>query len=491
MLLSPLTRVNFQLAGGWRQNMLIAGAYLALVVLISNVAYRSSEPGDRNTITTVLLTIITVVQGLIVLLLAPGAVRKAVLRDFQTGMIDSHRVTPLSGLNLVLGYLTGPTSQALLLYGVGLLLGGYFAGAYGQSLGFTGLMLSGWYFSQLCMLTLALLLSALVLLSALASDGKTNIMALLVIVGVLGGWFLLPFVPGLALLLGVMSAGLLIQMLGRTGPITSNSMVTAWAMVLQVALTLILLRAACRKIRAPDRALFSIRLGLILLTVMGVTLVLGWHFFSDIAGLFGPSYATSAQWFGSTTAFLLVALFPLAAVATERYRRGRVTALTTNRPPAMLDTVDLLPILLTIMTFAVMGLMLPVGLELRLHHERLTVALPLIAAVALSLWTDYACIYITLVRGKRMFWILVLSWATLKGVPLMVEGAAAVIAEMAGQGMEISWQFAGFSPIGTLIVVSEEQNPWPGLAAQLVIAVLGTVLALRLRRKLLPTEYRI
>jgi hypothetical protein len=220
MSFRALTSANFQLSGGWRQNVVIVGLYAVMTAALATLAYRTAKPADYGDVSAVCLSLITAIQGVVVLLIAPGAVRKAVLRDFQTGMIESHRLTPLSGLSLVLGYLTGPTAQAFLVYATGLLLGGMFAGAYGQSLGFAGVALSAWYGGQLCLLMLGLLVTALSLLAALASAGKANLMVLLLLFGVFGGWFVLPFVPGLALLAGVMSGGWLIGLFVRGGPMS-------------------------------------------------------------------------------------------------------------------------------------------------------------------------------------------------------------------------------------------------------------------------------
>lgn len=480
MLLSPLTRVHFQLSGGWRHNALIVGVYVLLAFALSGLVYHNTPPDDHAEVSRTFLMIIGAVQCVLALLLAPMAVRKAVLRDFQSGMIESHRLTPLSGLNLVVGYLTGPAAQSLLLIATGSVVGGYFAGHYGYALGFAGTMIGGWYFSQFCLLTLALLVTMAVLLTALATAGKTSLVGLLVVVGVFGGWFFVALVPGLALLLGVMSAGLLLRIMGPPGPMGSDPAVLAWAVLLQIALSLVLIASACRKVRAPHEPAFNIPLGLLLLGVSGATLVAGWRFFGDFTWLFGSEHRAQAQWLGSTVTFVLVALFPLVAAADRRWRRDRTAALTSSPAAPIVPHPDLMPVLLTLLAAGLMLLMSPAPL---VREGRPAAELALLLALALSFWTDYVWVYVAFARGMKVLGVLAVVWVGLKGVPLMIDGAFALVAEIMSDQGGIGWRFAGLSPIGTLIVVVIDKGyVWAGLVVQFVIAVFSTVVALRVRR---------
>lgn len=481
MVLSPLTHVHFQLSGGWRQNGLIAGVYAALLILIASIVYGTTDVKDRGSVSATLLSITGVAQVVLALVIAPGAVRRAVQRDFQAGMIESHRLTPLSGLSLVTGYLTGPTAQALLLLAVGMLVGGYFAGLTGQSYGYPGVAISSWSLSQLCLLSLSLLVVSLALLASLATAGKTNIMAVLIAFALLGGWFLVPLVPGLALLMGFMSAGLLLKWLGAPVPITGAAGATVWAMVLQVVLALIFLRAACRKIRAPEQAVFSIPLGLLLVVVTGVTLVAGWHLFGQFTAMFGWGQVHAAQWISSTWVFVLVALFPLVAAAVERQRRDRAAVLTVGRLPRWRD-VDALPVLLTGLTMLATVVMMPWKASGG-AGQGASALVGTALAIGLSFWTDYAWACFVLARGQRLFRALLLAWAVLKGLPLLADGVAALVSEILMYHERIEWHVAGLSPIGTLILLAEGANIWPGLGVQFGIAVLATVLLRRARAR--------
>ncbi len=470
MSFRALTRAHFQLSGGWRQNLVILGAYFILVAVIAAFLYRTSKPAEHAMISAACLSFLSVIQGLLVLFVAPAAIRKAVLRDYQTGMIESHRLTPLSGLDLVLGYLTGPAAQSVLLYGAGLLAGGYFAVDYGAALGFINVVMGGWYFSQFCLLPLGLLVISLVLLTALTTAGKVDLTLVLVVVGLAGGWILVPLVPGLALLFDVMSAGWIIRLLARAGPPAGDPAVLGWAMLLQTALSLILLTAACRKVRAPDRPVFGTYLGLLLLTVTGVTLVIGMELFPGFRWLFHMHETPVWQWLASTVVFVLIAMFPLTAAAMERAHNDRQGQTAASSRLG----VDLLPLLLTLMAALVMYCMLPSTLDAQLSAERLRAAGPALLGVALSLWTDYLVVYWARGRGKSVFFVLIVDWAILKALPLAIAAAVLTASEMTYQPETPGWWIAGFSPIGTLLAITRHESPWPGLVFQLLVAAATT-----------------
>lgn len=481
MLFTALTRTHFQLAGGWRQNAVILIAYFGLVTGVSSLLYRAAEPSEYGMVSAVCLSILTVVQGVLMLLLAPSAVRKAVLRDFQTGMLESHRLTPLSGLDLVLGYLTGPAAQAFLLYVAGLVLGGYFAGAYGQSFGFVGVALGGWYFSQFCLLAMTPLVMGLVLLTALTTSGKLDLTLLLVLFGFFGGWLVVPFVPGVALVFNVMSAGWLISLLTRTGPTGGSPAVMGWAVLLQTVLALMLLAAARRKVRAPDRPAFGTNLGLLTAAVNGVALVVGMFYCPSFGWFMGLDADPTWQWFGSTLTFILVALIPLMAAAVERARVDRAATFALPRRSPVEVSFVALPLLLTIMTAGVMYGLLPEDLEAHLHKGGVALSGLLLLAVMLCFWTDFQLMYLARCRGKSALLSLLAAWLVLKILPLAAAAVSALAAEHLQGDYGLAWTLAGLSPVGTILVTIEQGNAWPGVTFQLLIAVIATVAARRLR----------
>lgn len=477
-----LTDAHFRLAGGWRQNLAILIGYLGLVVFTATLFYRTAGPSDFGQVSGALLGIVTGVQGLMLLLVAPGAIRNAVKRDFDTGMMESHRLTPLTGLSLVLGYLTGPTAQALMMYGMGLLVGGYFAGSYGQSIGFVGASVGGWYFSQLCLLPLALLIAALVLLTAVATRGKANLLAILVLGGVFSGWLVVHLVPGVALLMGVMSAGLLGKLVGLGAIGGSDPAVLGWAMLLQVAVALPLYAAACRKVRYPHRPAFSLFLGLALLAATAVCLATGMYYLGDYNQWTGWERQPQWQTLGSVLTFMLVALLPLVAAATKSSapvaeRARRVGTLVCHAVPALLalSTAGLLLVIVWTPDASVVS----------------AECWPLVlVALLLSFHTDFAVIRLAQRTGLSVFVALLVDWIVLKILPVVVTSAAAIAQELLGREVVVAGWLGGLSPLGTLLDALRFTPTWPGLGFQGVVLVVLAVAALRLRRPLAVSDRR-
>ena len=116
----------------------------------------------------------------------PAAVRKAVLRDFQSGMIESHRLSPMSGPKIVIGYMTGAPVQSGCLLLASLLLGTAFAAHVARDL--SAVVLTGWYVMQGCLLCLAFMVAALSLLVALGTAGKVDVLTVGVLLVIFGGW---------------------------------------------------------------------------------------------------------------------------------------------------------------------------------------------------------------------------------------------------------------------------------------------------------------
>lgn len=482
MSFRTLTSAYFQLAGGWRQSLLIAGVYLALAVVAAVASYRAAGPTSPGSVSSTWLVVISVAQGALLLIVAPGAVRRAVLRDFQTGMIESHRLTPLSGLSLVLGYLTGPPAQAALLFGAGILLGSYFASDYGASLGIAGGAVGGWCVSQLFLLPLALMITALVLLIALATAGRANLMVPLVIIGILGGWMVVPTIPGLALLLGVLGGGWFISFLTRGGPATRAASALGWAVLLQAGMAAVFIAAASRKVRAPGRPAFGVRLGLVLLALAALTLLLGIALYADFAWIFDGYDALTWQWLCSSIAFALVALVPLIGAAAERHARDRSASAAGGAVPA-LRALDLLPALLAAATLLVMGLMLPDTLRPGWDRNRVPLAVALLA----SFWFDYQCVYWARTRLWGPVRALTIAWLV-KLAPLLGEGTLLFATKLVDASAVIDLRLAGLSPLGTMLLIIVPGSVLPGVLAQVILAALATALGRRARRAVAPTR---
>jgi hypothetical protein len=505
MSLNPLFWLHLRISGSPRTNVTIAVAFTAVVVLFAAISFyvAGTEAGLRAAaqayarVNAAWLVIMTVAQGVFLLLLAPSAIRRAVQRDFDSGMIESHRLSPMSNLRIVLGYMTGAPIQALMLSALSLVFGSYFATRYALSTGLGGTIglrvtLSGWYLAQGAMLVLAAMVGAVVLLSALATRGKGNVIGLLALIAIFGGWAVIAFVPGLALLTGVLSGGVLIELL-TTGTVSGEPVVILNAAVLQFVFCVIFLAAACGKLRAPDRPLFSLRLGLILLCVWGFTLVAGMHGAPKHAWLFSEwRHYGHAQLIASTMAFMLVGLFPLIAAAVNLFHHDRAAAFGERRETQWHVTPKLVPPVLALLTALCLFLMFR-GLDpeqlmsptLREFGSRPT-RVAILSAILFSFWIDFNWIYFLAAHGRRMLVNVLIMLVLLKGVPLGLDSLISYIGrELAGLNWTGYGYLSGLSPIGTLMLAPNGGTPvWVGVAFQAGLAFAATGLGRRARHRL-------
>jgi len=503
MLLNPLLWLHLRITGSARTNVLIVTAYAATIILFASISFYVAAlnvpPRDRIAVFAqmngIWLVIVTVAQGVFLLLLGPSAVRRAVQRDFDTGMLDSHRLSPMSNLKIVLGYLTGAPIQALLLYAVSLVFGTYFAASYAASPGLGGALgvratLGGWFFAQGCMLVLAAMFAALILLTALATRGKANVVGILALIGVFGGWFAIVFVPGLALVLGVLSGGVLLGLL-TSAKIGGDALTIVYAGALQFTLCLMFVTAACGKLRKPEHPLFSLPLGLTLLIVWGIALLAGMHAAPEYDWLFGEwREYRFAQLVASTIAFMLVALLPLAAAAINLFHRDRAASFG-ERPVARARLLLLAPLLAALTAMCLDLMLRAVGPEQlsRAAREALlhrSVWAGIAAALLLSFWTDFHCLYSLKALMRRPIIAFLIVLATLKGAPLALDGVIKFcVEEVAERNWTGEGYLTGLSPIGTLMLTPRAGTAvWVGLVVQLAVAIGATALARRVHRRL-------
>ncbi len=111
-------------------------------------------------------------------------------------------------------------------------------------------------------------------------------------------------------------------------------------------------------------------------------------------------------------------------------------------------------------------------------------------AFLLSMWTDYALVYAACTRGRSPKLALAFSWLVLRILPVAADVISAVVTELSGEQPQFAWRIACVSPIGTLLAVTHDLDPWPGLAVQGIVAAVSTLVAGyaldNLRRR--PTE---
>jgi len=503
MSLNPLLWLHLRITGSTKTNIVIVAAYAAMVVVFASISFyvtavnaRPTErAGDLAQLNAIWLTIMTAAQAFFLLLLAPAAVRRAVMRDCESGMMESHRISPMSNLKVMLGYMSGAPVQALLLYLVSLVLGTYFATSYASSPGLGGAIgvratLAGWYFAQGCMIMLAAMITSVVLLTALATRGKANVVGIFVLVGIFGGWFAIAFIPGLALLLGVLSGGVLVKLV-TSARVGGDPLIIANAAALQFVFCLIFIAAACRKFRSPQHSLFSLPLSLVLLGVWGLTLVVGMRVAPEYPWLFSEWEGYGfAQLVASTIAFIVVSLFALTAASVNLHRRDRAAVFGQAGAAAASLALRLMPVLLAAATVLCLLLMYvnadrgQLSESARHAFESGATWLAIATAMLLSFWTDFKIMYFLAARTRRFVILLLIALLAIKGIPLLLDGIIwVVLEEIARRPWYGEGYLTGCSPIGTLILLPQDGVPlWVGLAVQALLATGATAIGRRVRR---------
>ena len=483
MTLNPIVWVHTRLAGGPRTLLYLALGYLGVLIVFTSITYSLIDTNAVGQADTIWLMIVGGAQALFLLLLAPSAIHRAVQRDYQSGMIESHRITPMSSLRVMFGYLIGPAAGPLVLFGMGTLAGAYFSTRNiinlnsGAPLTISVLM-GGWLTTQALLLILATMLSGIAVLSAIAvQGGKFNIMGLFIAVGFLGGWSAVVAIPGAALLAGVMGGSVILSYAIKGTAIAATQSILI-AALLQLAFTLLFLFAAARKFRAPDRALFSLDLSFILLLMWGLTLVLGmalqttspWvrHTFDQL---------DAVQIGASILAFMLVAMFANTAAAANRLRLDRAAVFETQfaRGAAWRSFV---PIATTAASMVLAALLIAFtdrarfGAEFTLLLLSPRVWIAVTIAVLLSCWIDYNLSYVGRAYRAKGWLVLIVAWGVLKIAPPIADGALhEIFTEIYGEPWGGYGYLTAMSPIGTMMHAGGDLTPQIiGLVVQLAVA---------------------
>ncbi len=499
MRLNPFIPLHFSLTG--RRNLILVPLALAAVIIFfASMTYSVVFENHAGRMSVAWLGIVTGAQALLLLLYGPGCIHRAVQRDFQSGMIESHRLAPLSGLRLVVGYLTGPLVQLAALYLVTLVAGSIFCGMYSRALALPG-PLSGvgivaglWAMAQLGLLCLAFLLSSLTLLTALATRGKTNLVGWAIAVSVLGGWSGVTLVPGLALLCGIFSGGAVIVLFSR-GAVPLDQSVVVVACAFQVALGLIFAAASIRIARAVDRPAFSIPLGLLLVGVISALLIVG----TRAAGLFafGPfdpaEGLVTAQFISSIVVLLLVNYLALNGAAGERLQLEISEAFGQPRRHGLRRAVLALPLILAAAAPLVMALLYRLGPQHASSVELIEAmnAGPVVAAVVtalvLSVWADGNLIYVLRAMQFRPWVAMLLIVVVLKVAPVAIDhvllGAVQEFDRSYWTGYGV---LSSTTPIGTLVLAVRGYTDflWMGIGVQAAVGLAAGLLVRRVNAQI-------
>lgn len=339
---NPIAWAQIRLMGGWKNLAMTGATYVVILATVMAALVRGiHEPASLTFSGFVVLFF--VLQALSLLVFGTARVATAVRSDVRSGVIESHRLMPMSPATAVFGYLFGAPFQALLLFFFNYCLGAAaVAGA--------GLPLDAWTFSNFILLAFSIFAWTIVLFfsfrSALALWAA-------IVCFVLVPWLMMPiniFLPGASILASPMLGGTVFDL--------KTAYAVDWpfgvALAAQGLIAGIYFFAATRRYRSPDAIGFGPMLGVLLLGIWVAVSIAGvmlwndatysgrWRWERDIEMAFVTTYAL----------VLLLAILPIAsAVRLSSHRRPAFLALAVSPIGAVLVVTAIAFVLVNIAPF--------------------------------------------------------------------------------------------------------------------------------------------
>ena len=467
----PMWRAQFQILGGARRALVVLAVQVGLLLGATLLFGRLFSESGFAPVATQIINVLLAIQAALLVLHGSNAVHRPLLRDYQTRMFESHRLTPMSNHTVVLGYLIGGGGHSLMMFGVNVV--------YGTIICFLGQQPPGlWLLGNAMFLAGALPLWALMILCGLRLGKPTSPAVILLTVGLIAGpFFMILPVAGLVTSFFTILLGFFVGV----GKMSVNDPALPICGAVSLFLAGFWLHLAALKYRRPDLPVMNGYRGLFLLVIwlaLGVGSVLAAQGFAR--GSWGGSSTNTdmvqALWIITFCAALLVAIIPISGCIECRRlaREGRALRDRSDRMSSL--AVALLAGVLVCATLA--------GLRLTIWDSRMAAAPS--ADWLVFAYTLLACVFALLaVRG---IWIivqpktatahtlLVLLVAALWGAPVAWES---IRFEALGHNQSM---WGGCSPCGSLQALwrSGTVAPlWPGLLVQVLMALLLTWLAHR------------
>lgn len=315
IIANPVGWAQVKLLGGWKRLWGFVGGYTALGIIVLVFIYRALqfEKVSLSTFAGGALTVLMFIQAGIVLLGGLATIKKAVQRDFTTDMIASHRTANMTGYTAVIGYLTGATTQVILValanWAISTVLA-FLAGPATTPLAPTFLLaVLG------CM---AAMFWTLGVLAGLSTRGTAPMALPIVILWTLSSVRVLGIVPGLSLLA---YSGALPSFF--TGPTTPSAGAFVFAsMFAQLLFGVVFFIAAARKFARDDVPAFTLPHAYILLALCTVLSAAGLEFTGRLSPAWSPTgfYDPAHQLVATLIALALVAFVPISGAARSEVK---------------------------------------------------------------------------------------------------------------------------------------------------------------------------
>ena len=306
---------HFKLRGGWKNTFFFTGGYLMLLGLAVVTTSRFSTITALRSWTSILLGI----QFLMLGLYGSSVIGSAIRRDITSGLMESHRLMPMSPVSVVMGYILGPSFQPLLLGFANVLVGcGTSAAA--------GLPLSNWIMANIIVLIFVLFIWVVVAHMAFLAKNATGLVMVLTSVSGASGGFVLAAIPGLMILVTPLTGRSVFGLLDASQVLSRGY---AFSFVGQTAIGAIFFAGAIRKYRRPDAPALGSLLGFLLLGVwvgLSVVGILVWEDF--VPRFMRGELPDGVQMVASLIVAMLLALIPVVSTARNaaEWRLARLHA---------------------------------------------------------------------------------------------------------------------------------------------------------------------
>lgn len=340
---NPIGYAQFQLRGGWKNTLWVAGVYALALVAIIFLTVRMSTSSTASTLNGWVVGLL-IIQSALLILFGTSRVSAAIRRDITQNMFESHQLMPVGGFNAVIGYLLGGGATALSLGLVTAVIGmGVASGA--------GMPLDDYLVANCVLYVMVCFLWLVAAFMAFVMKGGMSVFVILFIAVTTSGGVLISSVPALRVLVAPLLTSTLVSM--RTS-MTYIPWTVAIALLAQAFVAMVCFIGSARKYRRMQDSAIP--------PMLGLAVVAGWVGISCIGiawpGEFRPNvYSNSFEILPMVIATILstmvIGIIPLASGAWSSlgwdHRRWIGDTPSTRRPVplfviALLATLFIVPV---------------------------------------------------------------------------------------------------------------------------------------------------
>lgn len=490
LIRNPLGWAQLMLMGGWKRLWAVAGLTAAGIIVCSVMIYRAVNP-NLSPFAQSAVGVLMMIEAVLLFFIASGQIKKALLRDFTTDMITSHRLSAMSGYTAVFGYVTGPITQILTMSAVIWVAMHVFISMVTPTAGVEQVsMLAIPSVLYAIMLCAAATLWSLGVLIGLSTRGKAGVLGVVIFLAISNNTSMFKIVPGLYVLFPLTE--IVTNNVTSVGSISFDAEALLASALIQTTLTLVFVIAAARKFHRDDVPAFTPTLAHILLAICSLTSAVAFKYWRpSVTGMIVPVEFTvdpGNQMLMTLASLALLSLLPVAVGASAEARwakRAAADAQFAPRRPAAFyasaatATAVALGIMLVVTGKAFQGqLKEATGLSQTADSAMVMALAFFLAMVTMSGLFRY-CYGIGMGGLTVGSFAIALLWLA----PLLAEAAWSVLMDVHAS-REYSVLFT-ISPIGTWAAVLKNLDApvMAGLGVQGVIAVGALMLAQRVRRR--------